>query len=150
MPDPVRALSEMRRVTAPGGRSAVVVCRSLERNAGYEALAAAIERHTSAEVGAGARSPFRSWGVADLRALATDAGFGDVRVSIDLAGVRYPCAEEFLRWEVASSPLAQVFAAMPRATLDRVLVDVARAVGPYADDDGILVPLETLVAIARN
>ena len=150
MPDPVAALREMRRVMIPDGRTAIVVCRSLARNAGYEALAAAIERHTSAEVGAGARSPFRPWGVAELRAVMADAGFADVHVSIDLAWVRYPSAEEFLRWEVASSPLEQVFLSMTRATLGEALADVARTVGPYADDDGILVPLETFVALGRR
>jgi ubiquinone/menaquinone biosynthesis C-methylase UbiE len=150
MPDPIAALREMRRVLAAGGRMAVVVCRSLDRNAGYEALAAAIERHTNADVGTGARSPFPAWGVAELRAMIGDAGFADVHVSIDLAGVRYPSAEGLLTWEVASSPLAQVFASLRQAAVGRIVAEVARAVGDYADDDGVLIPLETLVAVARR
>jgi SAM-dependent methyltransferase len=150
MRDPVGALREMSRVMAPGGRAGVVVCRSLERNTGYEALAAAIERHTNADAGAGARSPFRPWDVADLRAVATDGGFGDVHVAIDLAAVRYPSAEGLLGWEVASSPLAQVFASLPQATVESVVADLAQGVVQYSDDDGILLPLETLVAVARR
>jgi hypothetical protein len=63
--------------------------------------------------------------------------------------VRYPSAGALLEQEAASSPLAAALAALPPATRAGLVGDVALALAPFTDDDGVAFPLETLVAIAR-
>ena len=77
--DPVKALGEMRRVMAPGGRAAVSVCRPIEHSPAYVALASLLERYAGAPSGAMMRSPFCSWDLEGLRRLFRDAGWEDVR-----------------------------------------------------------------------
>ena len=110
--DPVQALGEMRRVLAARGRAAVSVCRPIRYSPAYVAMADGLERYVSAEAGAMMRSPFSAWDVEGFRGLFTAAGFGDVRVRIEICSIRYPSFEEFLRREAASSPLAGPISAL--------------------------------------
>src|SRR5215211_1795340 len=104
-PDRLAALREMRRVLVENGRLALSVLRSTEHNPGYRLLADTLERHVGPDAGSMMRSPFSSLSADELRELITGAGFGKVRILLGIAPVRYPSAEEFLRWEGASSPL---------------------------------------------
>ena len=148
--DPVACLAEMRRVLSPGARAAVSVCRPIRHCPTYVTLADALERHVGPEAAAMMRSPFSPWSVEQFRSLFTDAGFRAVTVRIEVGSLRYPSVEEFLRREAASSPLAGPLGALPgpaRATLVR---ELEASLSDHCDDDGVVCPIETYVALART
>ena len=148
--DPAAALREMHRVLAPDGRTAVSVLRSLAFNTGYEALAEALERRAGADAGKVMRSPFRGYTRDELRTLAEDAGFRDPVVRIEISSVRYPSVEEFVRREVASSPLAGPLGSLDRDAREALVRDVEEALHDYIDDDGIVIPLDSHVLVAHR
>ncbi len=148
--DPVAALTEMRRVMAPGGRAAVSVCRPIRYCPTYVALADTLERHAGFEAGMMMRSPFPAWDAGQFHALFTRAGFGEVRIRIEVCSLRYPSCEEFLRREASSSPLAGPIGALDDETRDALVCDLRTAIADHLDDDGVVCPLEAYVALARR
>jgi SAM-dependent methyltransferase len=150
MPDPGAALAEMRRVLAPGGRLGLSVFRDGRFNPLYAAFAELLERHAGADAGTMMRSPFATWGVADMRALLAGAGLGDVHVRIVCGGERYPSAAEMLRREAASSPLAGRLGALDAAVHDALVRDLEDALAEHTDDDGVVVPFQALAAFGRR
>jgi len=149
-PDRLAALGEMHRVLAPNGRLALSVLRSIEHNPGYRLLAEAFERHAGPEAGSMMRSPFLSLGADELRDPMTDAGFRDVRILLGIGPVRYPSAKEFVHQEAASSPLAESILSLKDDIREALMRDVGDALRAYTDDDGIVFPAETYLAVARR
>lgn len=148
-PDRPAALREMHRVLAPRGRLGLNVLRSLAHNPAYLLLADALARHVGEEAAAMMRSPFSSLSTAELRDLVSDAGFREVRILIGIGPVRFPSAEEFVRREAASSPLAGPLGSLDEATRQALLREVAERLREYTDDEGIVFPAETHLAVAR-
>jgi len=62
--------------------------------------------------------------------------------------LRYPSAADLLWQEASYSPLAGVFAALGPASRDALVADVADALTPYTDDDGVIFPIESQTVIA--
>jgi SAM-dependent methyltransferase len=149
-PDQPAALHEMYRVLVPNGRLALSVLRSIEHNPGYVALAEALERHVGVDAGAMMRSPFIPLSTDGLRDLVAGAGFRDVRILIGVGTVRYPSAEEFLRREGASSPLAGPVGALRDDVREALVRDLREALRTYVDDAGIVFPAETYLAVAHR
>ena len=149
-PDRPRALREMRRVLASGGRVALAVLRGLAQSPAYAPLADALARHVSVEAGAMLRSIFPGWTREEVLALLNDAGFREVEARIEVGAIRYPSAEEFLRQEAACSPLAGVLRAMPDAARDALVRDLEAALRAHTDDGGIVTPMETWLVLARS
>ncbi len=149
-PDRPAAFGEMYRVLVPNGRLSLSVLRSIEHNPGYRLLAEALERHVGQDAGAMMRSPFPSLSADELRDLITDAGFREVRIFLGIGPVRYPSAEEFVRWEGASSPLAGPIGALRDDVRTALIQDVSEALRTYTDDDGIVFPTESYLTVARR
>jgi hypothetical protein len=105
---------------------------------------------SAAEAGAMMRSPFSPWDVDALRALFTRAGFGQIRVRIEICSIRYPSFEEFLRREAASSPLAGPISALGADGRRDLIRDLQAALLDHADDDGVVCGIESYVALAQR
>jgi hypothetical protein len=149
-PDRPAALGEMHRVLVPNGRLALNVLRSTEHNPGYRLLAEALERHVGPDAGAMMRSPFSSLSAHELRDLIESAGFRDVRIHLGIGPVRYPSVEELLRWEGVSSPLAGPIGALTDDVRAALIRDLSEALRAYTDDDGVVFPAETHLAVAHR
>ncbi|SDK83310.1 class I SAM-dependent methyltransferase [Natronorubrum texcoconense] len=148
--EPSTALEEMHRVLAPGGRVALSVWRPLEHQPGYVVAADALERHIGDEAGTMMRSPFPAWDGEFLRTLASEAGFDDVSITIEIGTMRYPSIEEFVRREAASSPLAEPIAAAEGTVRDELIRAVEDGLDGYTDDDGVVFPMESYRLTARG
>ena len=147
-PDRPLAVREAHRLLAPGGRIGLAVWRSLEHHPVYALLVDALERHVGAEAADMMRAPFEGPDGAALRDLLTDAGFGRPVVRIGAITARFPSPREFLRQEVVSTPLAEPVGALGTARLDALVTDLDRALTPYTDDEGMIVPMQTWLATA--
>ena len=146
-PDPPAVLHEMYRVLVPGGRLALNVLRPLEHNPVYQPLSKALERHAGEEAGAMMRSPFPSWSIEQLRDLITDAKFEKVHITSVIKQVQFPSAEEFLRREASSSPLAGPIAGLDIDTREELLSELEETLREYTDDEGVVFPMETFIAV---
>jgi hypothetical protein len=137
----------MRRVLSPGGRIAISVWRAAEHNPGWLRLAEALDRHAGPEISAIMRAPF-ALGAQELRDLLAD--FRDVAVRIRIAAVRFPSASELLFRQEVASPLAGPLSALTEERRDALSRDIADALRPHTDDDGVCFPMETHVVTATR
>lgn len=64
--------------------------------------------------------------------------------------MRYPSVEEFVRREAASSPLSEPLGDVALAVRDSLIRDIENGLREYADDDGIVFPMESYVLTARH
>ncbi len=142
---PETALTEIRRVLAPAGRIGCSIWRPIEYQHGYIVLAEALERVVGEEAGLMIRGIFPAWDSTHVRALARDAGFDAVTLTIEIGDVRYPSVKEFVRREAASSPLADQIAELPEEVRAGLVQDVANELTEYTDDEGIISPMEASV-----
>jgi hypothetical protein len=111
----------------------------------------ALDRHVGAEAAAMMRSPFAGPDRDMLRQLLDEAGFGKISIRIGVLTVRFESAREFLRQEVASTPLAALVTAMDAVDRDKLVRDLAVMLQPHLDDDGVVFPMQTwLVSAGRQ
>lgn len=148
--DRAAALHEMYLVLASEGRLALSIMRPIEYNPGYAALVEVLDDHLGPEAGAMMRSPFAAYSTEDLRALITEAGFQEETLTIGIGPVRYPSAEEFLRQEAASSPLAGPVGALNEKKRRAMVEDLEIALRPYRDDNGVVFPASTYLGLAHR
>ena len=146
--EPVTALEEMQRVLAPGGRTFVSVWRPITSNPAYVVLAEVLARHVGPEAGAMMHSPFPDWDLSELRTFAEEAGFTAQTIVIDVAASRFPSIEEFVRIELAGSPLASEFT--DESSRSALVRDVADELDGYVDDEGLVSPMESHVLTATE
>jgi ubiquinone/menaquinone biosynthesis C-methylase UbiE len=149
-PDRAAALREIHRVLTPNGRLALSVLRSIKHNPGYGLLAEILERHIGPDAGVMMRSPFPSLSADELRELITGAGFREVRIILGIGPVRYSSVQELFRQEAASSPLARSLLSLKDRVHKALIQDLGEALQVYTDDEGIVFPAETYLAVARR
>jgi SAM-dependent methyltransferase len=149
-PDRVRALSEMLRVLAPRGRVAVAVWGPIERNPAFAVLAASLERRAGVRVAAAVHWLFSLPEPGDLRALLAGAGFGGIRVHTTTKVTRFRSVAEFLGRCIPGSPVGPAVTRLCEDDRRGVIADLETALAPWLDTDGLSVPTETNMGLARR
>jgi SAM-dependent methyltransferase len=149
-PDRSAALREMRRVLAAGGRLVLLVWRPIQRSPGYAILADALERHLGVEAATIMRAPFGLGDPEQLRTLMTGAGLGDVEIRSSVGTVRFTSPEDFLRYQVAGSPLAGPVGQADDRARQALMQEASTALQAFASTDGFSFPIEGNVAAARK
>ncbi len=153
MADPGAALGETRRVLRPGGRLALAVWDSVERNPWALLPAQELSDRGHADGGAGAGpGPFALGSSELLAELLAAAGFVDVHVeALDLSR-RHAAFDEL--WESTldlSRRFHDAVLARPQEEVARIRDSLAERFAPYTAADGSLeVPGRTLVASAGS
>ncbi len=145
-PDKPRALREMHRVLAPGGRLALTVWRavSAEHQPYQWAKAAALSRHVGPEAGEKQRrlAHFFNGDGGQLRTLIQEAGFQSVDVRDEVFTSQKGLPEEFVAEEDYADLSPPVRAA--------VVQSIRAAMGPFKNDQGTAVPYGFHLALATK
>jgi ubiquinone/menaquinone biosynthesis C-methylase UbiE len=154
-PDRPKALQEFRRVlVVPGGRLALSVFGPIEHNPGTQALANALDRYAGPDASVAKRTEHALADTAELRQLVDDAGFYDVVIVTSSKLVRYPSPADYVRIQLAATPLASLvgqYSAAQRVRLvDALVEEVGNALLPYVGQEGLAVPQEVHSVLAAS
>jgi ubiquinone/menaquinone biosynthesis C-methylase UbiE len=144
-PDRGQALREMGRVLRDDGRVAIMVWGAIERCPGQLVMRDTWARHFGPDSATIFRLQHALSDPADVRSLLTGAGFSDVSVRSVMGTVRYDSPEMLTR---AYGNGLEIEA--DDATRQRIFVDVSRALEAYVGEDGLVYPIEAILASARR
>ncbi len=90
----------------------------------------------------------------ELRSLIAGAGFREVIIETVVNTVEFPSAEDYVRIQLAATPLATVIAACDAARRDELVSalveDVSAPLARYESEKGLEFPQEVHVAVARR
>jgi ubiquinone/menaquinone biosynthesis C-methylase UbiE len=142
------AVRELRRTLTTTGRLAVSVWRSIEHNRGFELLAGVLKHHASS-AGEIMRAPFALGDQDSLRALFVAAGFRHVRIAIEARVCRFPSPAEFVRQQALASPIGEPLSRLDESEKAALVAELDDVLAPYLDDDGLALPMESHVLLAR-
>jgi SAM-dependent methyltransferase len=132
-PDRVRALQEMSRVLAPGGRLVAATWASLDASPGYGAWVALVERELGVDAAAGLRSPFVLGDTGELRKLFEDAGLDGFQVETIDGWARFESIEQWVEVDVRGWILSD---AVDDAVLDHLKALARIELAEFVDDEG--------------
>jgi ubiquinone/menaquinone biosynthesis C-methylase UbiE len=148
MADKPAALSEMRRVLAPGGR--IILNAPGPTPPPMAVMAEALATHVRPEVAGFVHAVFSLHDPEKLRGLLDGAGFTDVVVDRHLKTLRLPPPQDFLWQYIFSTPMAEAVAQIgeeARAALEQRMVAGCE---PFVDDGALVTEVPMLTAIARR
>jgi len=148
IPDKQAALSEMRRVLAPGGRLILNVPGPTPQL--FVIMAEALTRHIGAAAAGFVNQVFSLYDTTEIQNLISGAGFRDVSVQADTKSLRLPAPEEFLWQYVYSTPLAAAVAQVNderRASLEQ---DTVSKWQEFVKDGALMLQVRMVGATARK
>jgi SAM-dependent methyltransferase len=152
-PDRSTALREMFRVLAPEGRLGLNVYSTIERTSIAFALAEALDQHLGPGASAVKRSEHALADADDLRRLIVDAGFRDVILQPVTQTIRFTSPREYVRLQIAATPMAAMAAGMESDRRDAVIAGITDSVvsslGKAGGED-LTSPQEAFVVQARK
>ena len=145
-PNPVRGLSEFRRVLRPGGRAAVSVFTRADRALVGGLVRRAIARHVPSKA-AEAERFFSLGDEPRLRAHFEVAGFGEVEIATETLAFRFPSFDAYFGGvERGEGARGQEYMALTEEERRTVREEVRREVG----DEGGPIEVEVKVRIASG
>jgi SAM-dependent methyltransferase len=149
--DPARAAGEIQRILRPGGRAAISVWGSRDRNPWLAVLLDSV----GAELGGtfpppGVPGPFSLDDSEKLRAVLSGGGLSGVDVSEVEVPWRGSSIDEW--WSVTSAlagPLTKILEAQPPDTVKQIRSRAGEALAQYEKGDGLEVPGVALLGTGR-
>lgn len=134
-PDPQRAVTEMSRVAADGGRVALQTYAGLDEQPAYGPFVDTVCRYAGDDARALMGTYWSCGDVAQLRALLRDAGLEPTAELSVLGEVRFPSVDAFVNTEIQATPLA---AHIDERTYLAIARDARSVLAEYSDESGRL------------
>ena len=152
-PDRSAALLEMFRVLAPEGRLGLNVYSAIERTPVALALVEALDQHLGSGASAVKRSEHALADADDLRRLVADAEFRDVILQPVTQTIRFTSPREYVRLQIAATPMAAKVAGMEAdrrdAVIDAMTTSLVSSLSKAGGGD-LTSPQEAFVVQARK
>lgn len=130
-----RAIREMLRVTAPGGRMVLVVWDALGNMPAYAAEVALLERLAGTAAADALRAPFVLGDRQDLGALLAAADAGPVAISTQRGQARFPGVREMVEADLRGW-LPVMGIQLSEEQVERILREAKDVLGAYVRTDG--------------
>lgn len=149
-PDRHAALTELRRVVAPGGRIVISAWTDPD-SPGYAGFAPAFRHHIPhlPQAVDFLRAIFSLADPAELHDLLVAAGFHDVKITRESRMVRCASIAHWVTMFITAAP-APGLATITPAIRDRIAAHMARDLTEYVGPEGFAFPLAAHVATARS
>jgi SAM-dependent methyltransferase len=130
-----RALQEMLRVLAPGGRLVVAVWDALESMPAFASEVVLLERMAGRQAADALRAPFVLGNRNDLAALFADAGVASADITTERGTAQFPSIRVLVEADLRGwLPLMGVI--LTEDQIGRILREAEQALGSYATADG--------------
>ncbi len=145
VPDPLRALREMRRALRPGGRAAVAVWGARDR-CGWAEIFPIVERRVASEV-----CPlFFQLGTGEALALNLEAaGFQGIAVERIATTLVYESGADACGAAFAGGPVALAYARFDDRTREEAHGEYLASIASYRRGEGFEIPGEFVVGLGR-
>jgi SAM-dependent methyltransferase len=152
MDDRAKALAELQRVLAPGGRLGLSVWQGLERHPFYATLDRVIERRAGISA---LRSIFALGDEAELRGLLAGAGFARIAIEPVSIEARFPNPAGFLAGEIeldtAAIPAMQHLGVRERrAITDAIEEEMRDPLARVTQGEHVVIPFHARIARAER
>lgn len=134
-PDRRRALGEMARVLAAGGRLAVAVFDDLDSMPAYAAEVALLERMAGQQAADALRAPFVLGDRDELARLFSQAGFAAVEIATHAGTARFPTIRTMVEADLRGW-LPVMGVVLTEEQIDHVLAGADQALSAYATERG--------------
>lgn len=143
VPNPLKALEEMRRLLRPGGRAAAAVWGARGK-CGWAEVFSIVDARVASEV-----CPlFFQLGTKDsLARCFAQAGFHEVRLERLEVQLAYASDDEALLAAFRGGPVALAYSRFDHATREAVHGEYLRSIAPYRDGAGYRIPGEFVAAV---
>jgi ubiquinone/menaquinone biosynthesis C-methylase UbiE len=149
-PDKTAALREMARVLAPKGRLALGVWGRPDHCPFVIAVSGVLEQYLGPESTTLLKQASSLSDPDVLFGLIRGAGFSDVHLRAETKISRHPSLAELLPAYFSIFPVSAEISAMPEEERARMFSDLAAALAPYSENDGLAVPTENYIMTART
>ena|SRR5690348_1105279 len=151
-PDRPAALQELRRILVSNGRLALNVFGPIEHNPATFALANALDRRIYPGASEAKRAEHMLADTGELGMLIAAADFRDVEVRTVSKLVQFSSPAEYVRIQLAATPLATLIAQYDAASKESLVAtlieDVSAELAPYFGDEGLCFPQEVHSVLA--
>lgn len=148
MEDRLAAVSEMRRVLAPGGRLLVSTPGPIQPV--FESMERAIARHISPELAPFLHAVFSMEDADAVAGLLREAGVGDVAASVSPVTLRLPAPAHFLWQYINLTPMGPVVGGAPEAAREAMERQVVDEWQPYVVDGVTVIDQPMVLAGGRK
>ena len=145
-PDKLAALTELRRVLAPGGSMIMTVWSEIPPL--QAARADALAKYVGAEVATTSLAPFSFRHHDEINALVGGAGFKKIEMKILVVETSIGSGAEAIRGGLAGQPYASDVAKLDRVKEAALVKEIEDALEQYRVDDGLVIPQETHLILA--